>query len=299
MPAPEIIGRTKSNPYFRRAIASPEFEAVVEERELLLRRLTTLPAVEATEWPTVVNDQTLAAWEEAVVAEDAQTRARAVKHGRLTARLDALAGHFGSLAVDYARLCQSLDSDLHELMATVDEHVARLDGARSPDEIIAAGGDAVSAYNELRSLRTSYDLLREAQKWSTPSHMWVSSASRYFYDDPLASNLAIRNLDEIFPCWRDGRTSTVVISGDEPDPRPWPKDPVAQLIWLSTSAAEVWVPTEAQLNQLHAERRARRNAAAARETGRSAQQTPTSEYPKQTTRHPGTYRRAVPIENVG
>ena len=257
MPAPEILVRIRSNPYYRNAITIPEFAAVLDERNLLLRRLTTLPAVKAVEWPPVVDDQTLAAWEEAVVEEESQSRARAVKHAKLTERLRALEGRLGSFAVDYPRLCRSLNSDLHNLMATIDELVPRLNGARTSDTILAAGGDAVAAYNELRSLRTAYDMLREAQKWSTPTDMWTKAASNHFYNDALASELAIKNLDQIFPNWRDGKSNKVVINGDEPDPRPWPEDPVAQLIWLSTSEAEVWVPTSTQLDRLHAERHAR------------------------------------------
>ena len=78
-------------------------------------------------------------------------------------------------------------------------------------------------------------------------------ASHYFNDDPHASRLFIRNIDSVFPGWLDGATTTFSMSGARPDPRPWPTDPVAQLVWLSSSAAEVWLPTFAQLEQLQQE----------------------------------------------
>jgi hypothetical protein len=75
-------------------------------------------------------------------------------------------------------------------------------------------------------------------------------------DDPLASDVIIRNLDELLPTWRDPDTR-FAMQGTPPDRRPWPEDSVEQLVWLINSGAEVWLPTASQLAKLHTERRHR------------------------------------------
>ena len=173
--------------------------------------------------------------------------------------------------VDPDRLLRSLDKDMDELMRDVDAVVERLGEARTPREVIAAGvGDA---WNELGTLREAYDKLRQAQEFvMTGEHQWTASRSNYL-DDPHASDTHIANLDIIFPDWRDKSTRLIMISGEEPDPRPWPLDPIEQLVWFFSSDARVWIPTRRQLDQLHADRRRRRNPMPAKK--------PKPKYPKQ------------------
>ena len=89
-------------------------------------------------------------------------------------------------------------------------------------------------------------------------------------------------LENIFPDWRDKSSRLIMISGEEPDPRPWPLDPIEQLVWFSSSDAQVWIPTRRQLDQLHADRQRRRNPTPAKK--------PKSKYPKQI--HGETVQRA-------
>ncbi len=80
-----------------------------------------------------------------------------------------------------------------------------------------------------------------------------------YLDDPLASDLSIANLDSIFPDWKRPPADKTIVGWERPDPRPWPTDdPIAQLVWLATSGAKLWVPT---LKQLHELREQRINAA--------------------------------------
>ena len=68
--------------------------------------------------------------------------------------------------------------------------------------------------------------------------------SNYLLDDPLATDTTLRNLDQIFPAWREPDTTHTTLSdAPQADPRPWPQDPISQLVWLATSEAQPWVPT--------------------------------------------------------
>ena len=135
---------------------------------------------------------------------------------------------------------------------------------------------------QLGTFREAYDELRQAQEFvMTGEHQWTASRSNYL-DDRHASDCAISNLDTIFPDWRDKSTRLIILSGEEPDPRPWPLGPIEQFVWFSSSDAQVWIPTRRQLDQLHADRQRRRNPMPAKK--------PKSKYPKQI--HGETMQRA-------
>lgn len=157
-------------------------------------------------------------------------------------------------------LSRDMDALMRDLAATVDQ----LGGATTPREVIAAGvGDA---WNQLGGLRRQYDDLRQAQQLAMDAEL-----ARYqsnYLNDPHANDAWIADLDTIFPDWRDkkGATRIVVtaIGTTEPDPRPWPvDDPTEQLVWLASNA-QVWIPTHRQLDELHANRRAKAAAESSR-----------------------------------
>jgi len=77
-------------------------------------------------------------------------------------------------------------------------------------------------------------------------------------DDPLADDTHIRNLDEVFPGWRDPDTR-ISMQGTPPDRRPWPTDPIEQLVWFVNGPADIWLPTTAELQRLHQQRIKRLN----------------------------------------
>jgi hypothetical protein len=103
----------------------------------------------------------------------------------------------------------------------------------------------------------NYDQIRIAQEWAMSGDLQFTSwRSNYILDDPLATDIAIANLDQVFPAWREpDSTDTTFSDAPQDDPRPWPKDSLEQLIWLAASEAQPWVPTSADLSQLHAQRR--------------------------------------------
>jgi hypothetical protein len=155
---------------------------------------------------------------------------------------------------DIARMCASLNAHLQALMDDVSAVVECLNGARTPNEVIASGvGDV---WRELFPLRQSYDQIRQAQEWALLGRdELINSRSRYV-DDAHASDVMIRNLDDVLPGWNQPDT-TFRISGDAPRRQPWPADPIEMLVWLAHSDAEPWIPTIVQLAELHAERHRR------------------------------------------
>jgi hypothetical protein len=76
-------------------------------------------------------------------------------------------------------------------------------------------------------------------------------------DDPLASDLAIANLDDLWPSWR--KPAAFGLDTRPVDGRPWPSEPVQQLVWLASGNAEPWVPTLGELDALAVERKTAAN----------------------------------------
>jgi hypothetical protein len=255
-----VHSRARSNPYYRAALEdSAQYVQAAALRAKLLEAQQSLPGVPAAPTPETADDD-LAAWLNAIVEGDAAERAREVKSSAIRDRLiwcDKVVEDVATVETD--RILNTLHDALMEVMDQVAAVVERLDGAQTPQQVIDAGvGDA---WKELRPLRTEYEKIRQAQEWAMAGEdQHVGSRSQYLFDDPLATDLAIRNLDQVFPQWRNRDNSSINLSAAPPhDPRPWPKDPVEQLAWLCTSGAEVWVPTLSELHQLNQERAARLN----------------------------------------
>ena len=190
----------------------------------------------------------------------------------------------GCALVNPDRILKLLGAEFDALMAEVKSVVARLDGATSADAAIHRG--TADAWRELAPLRSRYDELRAAQNFVVQHEheLLQNSRSRYIDErhvnpDPLASDLAISNMDQVFPDWWQPDTRVTLV-GEPPARHPWPEDPVAQLVWTITSDAQPWLPTIAGLKELHAQRRARLNQT----TPKSA---PRSEFPKQSSRTVG------------
>ncbi|MCZ4546622.1 hypothetical protein BS618_19810 [Rhodococcus erythropolis] len=135
-----------------------------------------------------------------------------------------------------------------------------LDGIQSADDAITAGKKASDAWRQLPTLRARYDALRTAQAVVMGQNYEgiLESARRTADNDRLARDTDIANLDEVWPGWRAQAASDVprdFISGERLILAPWPADPLAQLVWLATSDAKVWVPTKQQLVQLWEDRK--------------------------------------------
>ncbi|WCS20127.1 hypothetical protein MML61_10120 [Mycobacterium marinum] len=246
------------NPYYGKAIRrNPHFAEAIELRqkaiaargELLMQRPKSPPS------PTTVDDD-LHGWLNAAAsaaAAEAEWSARDQALAQLIAQCEA---RIQGVGMDRDAILRSLQVDLDALIERAAAAVQRLNGARTPTEVIAAGvGDA---WNELAALRSDYDQIRQAQDSAMTGAPEMSMArSAYLIDDELASDAAFSNLDDIFPSWRNRTPSPPVGFSPNWDDRaqPWPKDPVAQLVWIVTSGAQPWTPTTSQLNELWAKRR--------------------------------------------
>jgi hypothetical protein len=219
-----------------------------------MQRSILFPQVAWPQAPTDIDtdlDGYLTAYRAAWVEEQARTRDAEA----LDAVIGACERTMGSAIGNPDSLLSHLADDLYELLEQAQAVVARLNGASTPVEAIDA--DSVQAWRELTPLRTTYDSIRNAQQLVLLDAPVLNHRSPHL-DDPLADDTHLANLDDILPGWRDPDTR-FSMQGEPPDRRPWPADPVEQLVWLVRSGAEVWLPTGPELAVLHAERRERLN----------------------------------------
>lgn len=242
-----VMTNISANKYYARAISAiggDRYMDACQVREAALRKRGSLfpvqqpPAPSATDslddWLAEARTATTAEWERAA---DVQA---------LSTLIDECDRNIGNLGADFESLCRSLAADFAELMGSVAEVVGELNGARTPSQVIERG--VTEAWKRLPALRREYDQLRAAQEMvvgSQPEWQWAKS--NVHHADPLASDMALSNLDDVFPGWKDG--------GEVP----WPTDPIEQLVWLCASEAQPWIPTLAQLHELGRHRLDRAN----------------------------------------
>jgi hypothetical protein len=231
-----VASRARTNPYYRAALeASPQYVTTLALHQKLAEAQRTSPGVPA------------------VLARVRDARADAIRAQMV--HCDKIIEDLVTVETD--RILGYLSEALTTVMDQVADVVEHLDGARTPQQVIDAGvGDA---WRELSPLRDEYDQIRTAQEWAMSGDLQLTSPrSKYLLDDPLATDTAIANLDDVFPAWREpDNTHSTFSTAPQTDPRPWPQDPVEQLVWLAASEAQPWVPTSTDLNWLHAERRKR------------------------------------------
>jgi hypothetical protein len=163
-------------------------------------------------------------------------------------------------------ILKRLDAELQAVVAAAAElATAKLDHARTAAEAISRGPAAADAWRELAELAPRVTELRDAQqKIYVSYHPALFAQSRTDYSgDALASDLAISNLDDLWPNWRDRPPQRMELSGfgNEPRREPWPADDeAARLLWLATSSAHAWIPTARQVESLHRRRAEKRRA---------------------------------------
>lgn len=151
----------------------------------------------------------------------------------------------------------------HELVKLLDEAAdlaEELDGVDSAEKAIAA--DLGQAWKRLRELADDYSTLRRFQISHVNSEM-VSRSRPSAGGEEHASDLYIRNLDDLWPEWRTGGAANGLtfnhVGSAVHRYEPWPTEPVQLLLWLATSRVEPWVPTSAQLQRHWVDRRKRAN----------------------------------------
>lgn len=251
-----VINNIRANKYYARAISAAGGDKYTEAcrvREAALRKRGSLLPIQGPATPSAADsiDDWLAAARVATAAE----WERAADVQALNTLITDCERNIGNLGSDFDSLCRSLAADFDELMHSVGLVVHELQGARTPAQVIERG--VTEAWKQLPALRDEYDLIRTAQKMVLGDQpQWQWAKSRVHHDDPLASDMALANLDIVFSAWKNGGEA------------PWPADPIEQLVWLCTSGAEPWIPTLAQFDELGRQRRARVNPAPAVEPRR-------------------------------
>jgi hypothetical protein len=250
-----VIDRCAQNRYYAAAVESPELLDAIELRARALRMRAELPPIPAVQVPTTA-DADLDAWLE-IVAQTVQLElTRAAKDEALNRVIGTCDARIAGIAANSDRALTYLNEMIGNVMGIARHHVARLDGCHTAAQIVANGDpDPLAAYQDLRRLRSEeYDAVRTAQGWITSvDHREMHYRSKWLHDDDLASDLAIGDLDRVFPQWKQHKPEfSIIATSDQPqpDPRPWPKNPTEQLIWLVISGAKVWVPTWTQLSAL-------------------------------------------------
>ena len=257
IPAPAnaqlVIAHCTGNDYYRRAVETPELKASIALRAEAIRRRADLKPIPPLVFPDSVDDD-LDEWEEFAVELDTKTHVRTVLYDAYSQLIIKCDVEIQGVIYEKDRILTSLASDLDGIMANTAQVVARLDGARTPAEAINQG--VADVWQELTPLRDEYDHVRQAQDWTMAGDQRVIHCrSRYLHDDELATDLAIANLDEIFPGWVDPPQNHAIQRWDDRQRlQPWPADPIEQLVWMCTSGAEVWCPTIRQLDELKAKR---------------------------------------------
>lgn len=249
-----IEGRARGNKHYAKAInTTPDWNHAVALRDKAKeeKRNVLFPQVVWPTEPTTIDE--LDTYLTAYLAADEEEQTRT----RKAAALDAVAGacerRMRAAVDDPDALLTSLATDMADVMAHVHDVVTQLHGARTPTEAIA--NDTVDAWKELPALRREYDSIRAAQRMVQLDDPPANHRSPYL-DDDLADDTHIRNLDDVIPWWREPDTR-FTMQGDPTDRRPWPTEPVQQLVWLADGPAEVWLPTSTQLAELHTQRRHR------------------------------------------
>jgi hypothetical protein len=257
--------RLPHNRYLRRLVDQlPGYTdalSLAEHADECLSELPPVPPVPA-ELDPHTSGQITAEWLSALDTHE-QAQAQYVKD---RARIQAVKSRAQSTAAsalntNVNRLFRGLNDDLTRLLAEVAEIAQELDGASSPSQAIGRG--VVEPWKRLCDLADDYSTLRSAQDYLlvsvAPKSYWQSCRPILGGED-TASLAHIRNLDDIYPSWRNlGAAQRVNVDGSKDRAEPWPADPTQLLLWLVASDAEPWIPTTTEIDELFRERRDRDN----------------------------------------
>lgn len=238
-------------PGYREALAE------VQAADEWLKTAPQLPAVD----PALAEHIT-DAWIDAERARDTAIAEYEARQKIVQARRERAVSRAQSIFVGGVDLILgSLQNDLTALLKRVAKVVPELGGATTAEQAIAA--DAGATWKRITELADAYAELRSAQEFVMlrgSVSLWQSSTPQFPGEDH-ANQAFIRNIDDLWPNWRQPGLSrrrmdlsdNVKRARDEP----WPADRGPELmIWLVTSDAEPWIPTGKQLRELWAERNA-------------------------------------------
>ncbi|KAA1248761.1 hypothetical protein F0Q45_18755, partial [Mycobacterium simiae] len=127
--------------------------------------------------------------------------------------------------------------ELEVLLEDVADVADELGGIRSADKAIAA--DLGPTWKRLCGLVDDYEEIRRFQLSRTSQDLVQRSRPSQGGEDH-ASDLYIKNLDDIWPEWRTGGSAMQItrVDGNKPRYEPWPAEQPRLLIWLATSRAQ-------------------------------------------------------------
>lgn len=254
-----------TNQYFRAAIEkNPGYKRAVALREKAIAAQRDFAPPHPLMSPLHSDDVIIPDFLDQAAAAESVERVRQAKLFALQELVRDCDRQIAGVMIQPDPLLASLAEDLDTLMEQVDAVVAQLRGAATAAEAITFG--VAEKWKELAALRRTYDEIRDAQlavmNGDDVGKDWIQMARSSYLtdhgiDDPLATDTALANVDEIWPSWR--RPLSIDLSGQTVDGRPWPSDAVEQIAWLSSSAARAWVPTTSELSALQGERARRLN----------------------------------------
>jgi hypothetical protein len=251
-----VIAHATANAYYARAIHTPEWQRAMELRSKAFLLRTQLPPIPPLPMPDSPDDD-LAKWLDDVRFLDEAERVHSIEYKALSGLINKCDNTIQGVVHQKDRILTSLAADLAEIMNQVRQAVERLDGARTPAEAIDRG--VTDAWRDLQPLRDELETLWTAQDWVMAGDQRVIHSRSQHIDDPLATDLRIANLDEVFSDWKHPAPNQALQRWEDRSRlQPWPADPIEQLPWIATSGAKLWCPTLRQLDELKAQRLAER-----------------------------------------
>ncbi|MFJ9371386.1 hypothetical protein ACIRRA_44275 [Nocardia sp. NPDC101769] len=156
-------------------------------------------------------------------------------------------------------ILSNLDSQMQAVVSGIKSAVEALGDASNMTEAVEAG--TADAWRNLTQLRGEYNLLRGSQSKvlvEVLGSIRVTKSTRT--SDERASELHIRNLDDVWPEWAtpvDPATYTTTPGVDADhfmnrgfDSQPWPADTDEFLVWAARNGVAMWIPTTAQVREL-------------------------------------------------
>jgi hypothetical protein len=263
VPADQILVRCAQNESYRKAVETPEHLELVDRRARAIRMRGDLSRAERIPpAPNAGDDWQPWLDEVALIAE--RERARAAKLDALNAEIARCEVAIAGLAVDSDRIIRSLGFDLAATWRDVKATVRRLNGHHTAAAIVAAGDpDALAAWQGLTLLADRVDAIYAAFDWATANDpAYMNGRSEYLFDvergDSWADESRVKNIGQVFPAWKRPAANIALMRWDHPDPRPYPAERLARLVWLVTSGAELWTPTRHELRQIRSQQIAER-----------------------------------------
>ncbi|RJO80230.1 hypothetical protein D5S18_00300 [Nocardia panacis] len=186
----------------------------------------------------------------ATIAHDAAVAALHDLHKRATEKCAALI----TGAVD--DILAALHTRLQRVVADATKAVGTLDGVTDVEIAVRIGGDTAKAWAALANGWDTHQRLRAAQNAVMASYDRdaINSARPAWSADPIASDLYLSNLDQVWPTWRTPISVDTGFGAAEGDTAPWPEPGPALLLWAITHGAQLWIPTRPRLQRLWADR---------------------------------------------